>query len=222
MLVEKVLGNRKTYPLEGRRVERVFLEWYELDKKLLRKRSDVGEEVGIRLEGHLHEGDVLYADAERILVVDLTPCELTCVPVHTMQEMGRLCFELGNRHLSLSIAESEVRVPYDAPTYEYLEKLGFAPERRTERFSHFTVCHAHGHSHGGEEGHSHGEAAGHGHDAEHSHDGTVQEHGHGGEGHGHSHDEEAGHGHDAGRSHGGEHARDEAYEHGHGGEHAHG
>ena len=100
---------------------------------------------------------------EEFIHVDVLPAELTVVPVATMQEMGRLCFELGNRHLSLSIGEKEVSVPYDEPTFLYLAKLGFKPEKKKEKFTHFTVCHAHGHSHG-EDTHSHDHAhAGEGH-----------------------------------------------------------
>ena len=147
MLVEKVLGNIADYPVEGKKTDRVFVEWYELDNKLLRKTSEAGEEVGIRLESHLHEGDVLYTDENRVMVVDILPCELTTVEVRSMQEMGRLCFELGNRHLSLSIDEHAVSVPYDKPTFEYLEKLGFAPKKHMAKFTHVTASHAHGHSH---------------------------------------------------------------------------
>lgn len=155
MLVEKILGNLKDYPLEGRKVEKVLIEWYELDKKLLRKTSESGEEVGIRIDTHLHEGDVLYADEDKVLVIDILPCELTTVEVHSMKEMGRLCFELGNRHLSLAIGEHEVSVPYDEPTFTYLEKLGFMPKKQIAKFTHFTVCHAHGHSHEHDNGHHH-------------------------------------------------------------------
>lgn len=160
MLVEKILGNSKDFPVGDREIDKVYVEWFELDKKLLRKTSEAGEEIGIRLEGHshghLHEGDVLFADEQKVIMVDILPCELTVVDVHSMQEMGKLCFELGNRHLSLSIGESRVSVPYDAPTFEYLQKLGFAPRKENEKFSHFTVCHAHGHSHGDGHEHSHG------------------------------------------------------------------
>ena len=164
MVVDKILGNIADYPVEERKVDKVYVDWYELDKKLLRKTSESGEEIGIRFgtdyHGHMHEGDVLYADSDRVIVIDINPCELTVVEVHSMQEMGRLCFELGNRHLSLSIGENRVCVPYDEPTFDYLDKLGFAPQKEVAKFSHFTVCHAHGHS--GGSGHSHKEGHVHG------------------------------------------------------------
>lgn len=148
MIAENILGNISDYPVNDRRIEKVGLEWYELEKKLMRKRTDSGEEIGIRMSGHMKDGDILYADEQRVIVIDVLPAELTVIPVSTMQEMGRLCFELGNRHLSLSIGENEVSVPYDEPTFLYLAKLGFKPEKKKEKFTHFTVCHAHGHSHG--------------------------------------------------------------------------
>lgn len=155
MVVEKILGNLESYELNGRKLDKVWVEWYELEKKLLKKSTESGEEVGIRVENHLHEGDILYADDNRVVAVDILPCELTVIPVSTMQEMGRLCFELGNRHLSLSIEEHQVMVPYDEPTFQYLEKLGFHPEKREEKFQHFTVCHAHAHTHQHGEEHHH-------------------------------------------------------------------
>lgn len=147
MLIEKISGNIADHPIDGKKADKIWVEWYELDKKLLRKISESGTEVGIRLETHLHEGDILYEDENTVMVVDILPCELTVVEVHSMKEMGRLCFELGNRHLSLSIGEDEVSVPYDEPTFTYLEKLGFSPKKKTGKFTHFTVCHAHGHGH---------------------------------------------------------------------------
>ena len=155
MKIEKTIGNMQEFDTAGKMIDKVYFEWYELEKKLFRKTSEGGVELGISLDTHLHEGDVLYADESKVIVVDLLPADLTVIPVNSMQEMGRLCFELGNRHLSLKIEEDRVSVPYDEPTFTYLEKLGFHPERKEEKFSHFTVCHAHGHSHGGEEHHNH-------------------------------------------------------------------
>lgn len=174
MIVEKILGNRKTYAIGNRKIDTVGIEWYESEKKLLRKTTVSGEEIGIRISTPIQDGDVLYADDSRAIVAEILPSELTVVHVYTMREMGRLCFELGNRHLSLSIGENEVSVPYDEPTFAYLAKLGFAPEKKFAKFTHFTVCHAHGHSHDHEEHHHEEAHEGHHehtyhHDHEHTH-----------------------------------------------------
>jgi urease accessory protein len=72
-----------------------------------------------------------------------------------MIEMGRLCFEIGNRHISLSISEDNVKIPYDEPTYEYLKKLGFDANKVKERFTNYTECKGHGHSHVHDHDHHH-------------------------------------------------------------------
>lgn len=153
MIVEKIVGHKDDIDLKDMEIDIVPIEWYELDKKLLRKDSKGGKEIGIRVIERLEDGDILYMEDKKVVLLEVQPCELTVVKVDSMEKMGKLCFELGNRHLSLSIQSDQVSVVYDAPTYEYLEKLGFAPEKKIGKFTNFTVCHAHGHSH--EHSHSH-------------------------------------------------------------------
>lgn len=147
MVVDKIIGNINSVEVGSRKADRVLIDWHEKDKKLLRKVTESGEEVGIRIESHLHDGDILAIDSDRVVYIDILPTELISVKTDTMQMMGKLCYELGNRHLSLSIGVNTVRTPYDEPTFSYLEKLGFQPEKITEKFTNYTVCHAHKHSH---------------------------------------------------------------------------
>lgn len=157
MVTEKILGNLESFTINSREVEKVYLEWFELEKKRIKTTTDKGEEIGILIpsDSRLKNHDVVYADDKRIIAVEQLPCDLTTVHVDTMQEMGRLCFELGNRHLSLAIADNSVSVVYDEPTYLYLKKFGFDVEKRRGLFENYTVCHAHGHS-DGHTHHSHG------------------------------------------------------------------
>ena len=148
MIIEKVKGRLKDTDVHGRSIVYVDIEWFEKDKKLLRKTASDGTEVGIRLQVSMADGDILYEDAEKLMVVRILPTELIHIDVFSMREMGRLCFEIGNRHLSVSIRDSFAEIPYDAPTFEYLQKLGFKAEKIQGIFDHFTVCHAHGdHNH---------------------------------------------------------------------------
>lgn len=147
MVADKIIGNINSVETGGRKADRVFIEWYEKDKKLLHKETESGEEIGIRVEGHMHDGDILYIDMDRVVYIDILPIQLISIKTDTMQDMGRLCFELGNRHLSLAIGINTVKVPYDEPTFEYLKKLGFKEKLVSEKFVNYTVCHAHQHSH---------------------------------------------------------------------------
>lgn len=147
MIAEKIYG--KLGETE-KKVEYVTIDWFERDKKILRKTTSSGEDIGIKTESVLNEGDVIYEDENRVIAVEIAPCSLISVHVHSMEKMGRLCFELGNRHLSLSIGENTVKCPFDEPTFSYLCKLGFAAEKVFEKFDGYIECkaHAHTHSHG--------------------------------------------------------------------------
>lgn len=153
MIIEKIYG--KLGETE-KNVDYVTIDWFERDKKILRKMTASGEEIGIRIESTLNEGDILYEDENKIIAVEIAPCSLISVPVNSMQEMGRLCFELGNRHLSLSIGKNIVKCPFDEPTFSYLRKLGFTAEKVYEKFDDYIECKAHTHTHSHE--HHHHEA----------------------------------------------------------------
>lgn len=163
MIVKKKLGKLKA---TGKHVDYVEIDWFERDRKILRKITTDGREVGIRIDEPLYEGDILFEDEATVIAVTILPCDLVRVRVTSMEEMGRLCFELGNRHLSLSITGDTVRCPYDAPTFTYLEHLGFHPEKVNEKFDGYIECKAHAHPHNHEhtvthehessDGHSHG------------------------------------------------------------------
>jgi urease accessory protein len=151
MIVEKILG---TIPevtdlesLSGKTLETVSFEWFEANKKILKKTSSGGTEVGLRLSEPLHDGAIIFENEEKIIYLELLPCELTQAHVHSPRELGRVCFELGNRHLPISIGENTVSTPFDNPTFEYLEKLGFHCHKVTEKFTPEIIVHGHGHSH---------------------------------------------------------------------------
>jgi urease accessory protein len=152
MVIESILG-KKPENTGGKMIETVSFEWFEMNNKILKKVSSKGTEIGLRLSQPLFDGGVLYEDNEKIICLKLLPCETTKVNVHDMRDMGRVCFELGNRHLPLSITETSVSTPYDKPTYDYLETLGFHCERVTEKFTPEIIVH--GHSHGHSHGHTH-------------------------------------------------------------------
>ena len=81
MVVERVLGNINDYDCNNRSVDKVYLEWYEFEKKLLKKTAQSGEEIGIRLSSHLHDGDILYED-ESLLILN----KPAGIPVHPSME----------------------------------------------------------------------------------------------------------------------------------------
>lgn len=164
MIADKILGNTDTWQEECQ-IVKVKFAWFELEKKRISKTAEDGENIGVCIPELLKDKDVIGRKDNVIYAVELEPEHLIKIQVHTMKEMGRLCFELGNRHLSLQIEENMVKVPFDQPTFEYLKKLGFQAEEAEEKFTDFIECKAHGQS----AGHSHGYNHEHSHEHDHSH-----------------------------------------------------
>ncbi|MGN0605522.1 MAG: urease accessory protein UreE [Oscillospiraceae bacterium] len=144
MITEKIYGKLGN---TDKHIDTVSVEWFERDKNILRKTTSAGDEIGIKINETLNENDIIFEDDNRIIVVEIAPSELISAKVSTMKEMGKLCFELGNRHLSLAVYDDCVKCPYDAPTFEYLKKLGFTVEKTYEKFTGYTECKGHSHSH---------------------------------------------------------------------------
>ena len=132
MLCEKILGRADQTDLSGRQLDYVNIEWFEAFKKIHKKVTDKGEEVGIRLDDTvlsrgLYEGDILYLDKERALVVHTPKCMVIRVKVDENHPhmAAKVCYESGNRHAPLFYGEEENTfiTPYNEPMYLMLEKL---------------------------------------------------------------------------------------------------
>ena len=79
MLCEKILCNLKELAdLEEKKIDYVDFEWDEAFKKIHKKISRGGVEVGLRLEDSvltqgIRTGDVFYMDEEKILAASILP-----------------------------------------------------------------------------------------------------------------------------------------------------
>lgn len=109
MVCEKVIGKLKDVDITGKTVEYVDIEWHEAFKKIHRKVTGQGREVGIRMDDSiltrgLFQDDVIY-DADGVVIVVNTPsCEVIEVSLAPGHEkyVAKVCYEIGNRHAPLS------------------------------------------------------------------------------------------------------------------------
>ena len=189
-------------PAPDRKLEvPVPVEWYDMQRTRMSAVAQDGTEFGINVDAPLKDGDVLCELDDKRYVVRIRATEVITVPVDSMERMGKLCYELGNRHLSIRVRPDSVSVPYDHPTFDYVKKLGFEPQVSQDDFSGFLIVKAHAGAGTivGQHHHLDGEHHGHPHD-EHTH------------GAAHSHDE---HTHGAAHSHGGidDHSHGDLTEH---------
>lgn len=149
MIVDKVLYNLKDKDCKDLNADFIDIEWFEAEKKILHKISSDGVEIGIRNNGReaLKEGDVLWQDGNRVFVVRIPYCDCIVMRPQNMFEMGKTCYEMGNRHAPLFIEGDELLTPYDEPLMHALIKCGLSPYKKSCKLITPLGGHAHGHSH---------------------------------------------------------------------------
>ncbi len=130
MQIKEKLGNLSTISAEGRAIDRLPLEWFECNKRILNKRTGSGREVVLKFLGEaslLEQDDVLYADEKTLIVVEVLPCEAIVLKPASLYQMAFACYEIGNKHLPLFYDQGELLIPFEAPIYRMLQATGFEP-----------------------------------------------------------------------------------------------
>ena len=143
MIVTKVIGKLADLEQDHQRgkevftIEQLFLSWDELQKRILRKTTDVGRDIGIQLEkGHLHAGDILYREENHLIVVKVKEEAVLVVPVRNMREMGLAAHTIGNMHAPIELKnDCLIITPYNSVLQEQLAKLGLSPVKEAGAFA---------------------------------------------------------------------------------------
>ena len=131
MLVEKVIGNINDEQFKNSNIDYVDIEWHEAFKKLHRKTSQSGIEVGIKLDNDiltrgLRQGDVLAINDDNVIAVNIPKDKALVVKVDDTHLVPKVCYEIGNRHATLfeGSSHNEFITIYSEPMKEMLEKIG--------------------------------------------------------------------------------------------------
>jgi len=131
MLVEKVIGNINDERFKNKNVDYVDIEWHEAFKKLHKKTSQSGIEVGIKLDNDiltrgLRQGDILAMNEDNIIAVNIPKDKALVVKVDDTHLVPKVCYEIGNRHATLfeGSNHNEFITIYSEPMKEMLEKIG--------------------------------------------------------------------------------------------------
>lgn len=134
MIIEKIIGNVETIDVRALHTEKVYLESADLVKRIQRVTTDHGNELGIRLKDpkDLRDGDILYMDDRNMIVISVLADDLLVICPESLQQMGEIAHQLGNRHLPAQFEGGEMLVQYDYLVEELLQQLSI-PYRREER-----------------------------------------------------------------------------------------
>ncbi|WP_372926539.1 urease accessory protein UreE [Marinobacter sp.] len=149
----------------------------------LRAKTETGQDVGLFLDRGpvLRDGACLQAESGEVIRIRAADEPVVTAYIEMGLPMARLCYHLGNRHVSLAIGEEItakdgsrgwVRFPPDHVLEELAERLGatlvhhqapFDPEPGAYAQAGQGHAHSHGHSHSHSESHSHGHKHDHTH-----------------------------------------------------------
>ncbi|AKP48957.1 urease accessory protein UreE [Bacillus smithii] len=147
MMVEKVVGNITTLEKRVPHIERVYMRSDDLVKRVKRVVTDHGKEIGIRLKEHqeLQDGDILYMDDHNMIVISVLEDDVLTIKPTSMQQMGEIAHQLGNRHLPAQFEGNEMIVQYDYLVEELLQKLSipFTREKRKMKQAFRPIGHRH-------------------------------------------------------------------------------
>lgn len=152
MIIQKIIGNTKTHPIDGLTVDVLEIEWFEATKRIQRRRTKSGMEIAIKFmkEGQrLHQDDILYQDDKKAVVVHIKPCEAIVMTPASLLEMGTICYEIGNKHLPLFIQNDQIMMPFEMPMFRWLEASGYSPEKQDVQLLHLLKSNVAPHGHGG-------------------------------------------------------------------------
>lgn len=140
----------------------------------LRATTETGLDVGLFLERGpvLRDGDLLQAKTGEIIRIRAAEEPVVTARIDGGLPLARLCYHLGNRHVTLAIGEDEqgsyVRFPPDHVLEELAERLGATVRHHTATFdpepgAYTQAGHGHGHTHAHGHDHHHGHSHGHSH-----------------------------------------------------------
>jgi urease accessory protein len=132
MLIQKKSGNLSSFETGKRIIDTVSVEWYETGKRILHKQTLSGQEIIIKFMGenqNLAQDDILYYDDERVIVIDILPCEVMIIRPVDIFQVASVCYEIGNRHLPLFISNDEILLAFERPLFHLLCASGFNVER---------------------------------------------------------------------------------------------
>jgi urease accessory protein len=141
--VERVLGNLADFPVGSRVVERVAIESGAMARRLLRLPTSIGD-LGVLFgdDTRLRDGDVLLADASRVIAVAVLPDDVLVMYPASIGEAAELGHALGNRHLPIIRDGDALVVAYSGVLAELLVKMGIRYER-SARVLERPFVHAH-------------------------------------------------------------------------------
>ena len=103
---------------QGKQYEKLKLSRMELEKKILRRTTDFGTDIGLRLDPgiKLQNGDIIE-NGEKIIIIEQLPEKVISIKLVKNKKTKVLVLLghiIGNRHRPISITDEEILFPIQA------------------------------------------------------------------------------------------------------------
>ncbi|GEM64561.1 hypothetical protein SF1_25430 [Sphingobacterium faecium NBRC 15299] len=124
MIITEITRNIKN-EVVNKRCDLLMIEWYESTKRIQRLRTEEGMDIAFKLLGNtsqLHDGDILYEDADKIVVIAIRACDVICIEMLNFLEIAFISCEIGNKHLPLFVEGNELLIPFERTMQTWLDK----------------------------------------------------------------------------------------------------
>ncbi|TWI59690.1 urease accessory protein UreE [Halalkalibacter nanhaiisediminis] len=136
MHIKQVIGHLESFKHEVTMIEWVELDWEELNKRILRKKTDKGREIAIVLdEQGLTSGDILFHEPGCTIAIRTKLEPAYVIQPKSMHDMGKVAFELGNRHTPCILENNEIIVRYDKTLEVIFHETGVPYVQTEKRFN---------------------------------------------------------------------------------------
>lgn len=153
MLVKEKSGNLQAFNVDNRMVDKLVIEWFEANKRIMHKVTEMGKQVTLKFmqeNPDLKQGDILFVDEKSIVAVEIKPCGAIVIEPATILEAASICYEIGNKHLPLFHEGDELLIPYEAPLYRLLQAMGYTMKLEEKKLNNPIKTSVSPHAHQGE------------------------------------------------------------------------
>ncbi len=98
-----------------KRCEKIKISRLELERGRIRKKTDVGTDIGLVLDSRLYHGDVVLSDQEKFIVIEQLPEKVFSIKIKNLKDnaTGLLTIGhiVGNRHKPIAISDNVFSFP---------------------------------------------------------------------------------------------------------------
>lgn len=145
VLIEEKIKIADLHRLDGLERDAIVLGWEERRKPRQRLMTKRGTEIALALSTGtiLRDGDILYIDDRCYIVVQAAKEEVIVIYPEDMEEGAVIAYELGNRHLPVSIRKENIVTPQNPQMEEFLRKGAIRHLLRKESFEPARKGHSH-------------------------------------------------------------------------------